>query len=141
MKNFIITVIAVALTLGGYEWYKNRESEQYIGVAYISQGLSLASSVRVQVAMHYQQTGKLPSSNAEIDLPPPEQFVSESISQMEITEGGVITIKYNEKSGVKDGLLYLTPDISKPHMGILWTCTTPSFKDIAAWAPQCKYKE
>lgn len=118
----------------------SKESREYLGAAYISQGLSLASGIKNQVIAYYEEQGKWPSSNEHIGLPPADQFRNESISGLTISEGGIITIKFTEKSGVKDGLIILTPDTGKPHMGITWVCTTPSFKDIATWIPQCKFQ-
>ena len=140
MKNFVMTVIAVAVTLAAYEWYKRIEVKKHIAAAYISEGLTLASGVKNHVAGYYQDKGKLPSSNADVGLPPAGQFVGASVAGLEITERGVITIRYNDKSGVKEGILKLIPDVSKPHMGISWLCTTPSFKGIETWAPQCKFQ-
>lgn len=118
----------------------SKEREKYLRAAYISAGLSFASGIKHQVIFYYEDQGRWPSSNEHIGLPPADQFRNESISGLAISEGGIITIKFTEKSGVKDGLIILTPDTGKPHMGITWVCTTPSFKDIATLIPPCKFQ-
>lgn len=140
IKQFLVTVLAVALTLGAYEWYQRHEREKYISKAYIAQGLALASGLKTRIAAYYQDMGELPASNAALGLPEPDAFANGSIARVTIGKGGAITIQYNEKAGVKDGVLILSPDVGRPHLGIVWTCQTPSFKDIAVTMPMCEYR-
>ncbi|MDO8331512.1 MAG: pilin [Fluviicoccus sp.] len=105
----------------------------------VAEGLTVASSVKVQVAEYYMTEGKLPSSNAMLGLPHAKEYVRNAIIGLEVQTDGTIVVKYNEKSGVKNGELRLKPDVSKMHMGIAWLCLSPSFRDIATWAPGCRY--
>lgn len=135
MKKFFIVVIALVVALGLFEWYKKR----FIVAAYVSEGLALAVSVKNQVANFYGEYGKFPASNKELDLPKPEQFAVQSITSLAISNGGVITITFNELSGIEGGTIRLLPDSSNPAASVRWRCETPSYKNIGDWAPQCKY--
>jgi pilin len=141
LVNAIATALAVVLALAAYKWYADREEEKrrqkYVGAAYITQGFSLLSIAKMHVTASYEERGRWPSSNEESGLPPSSDYASDSVSGLSVSEGGVITVTFNEKSGVKDGKLRLTPHAG---MDIRWKCTTPSFKEIEKWAPQCTFE-
>jgi len=89
----------------------------YVNAAYLSQALALASTTKVHVAAYYDEHGEWPSSNEQAGLPAAADYANESVSGLAISEGGVIRVRFNEKSAVGDGFLR---------------------KEIAAFVPQCK---
>ena len=113
--------------------------ETMLARARIMEGMLVAQSVKLQITEFYMTNGRLPSSNAMLGLPPARDYVRNAITGLEVMTGGAIVMRFNGQSGVEGGELRLKPDVSKPHMGIAWQCTTPSFRDIAAWAPDCRY--
>jgi hypothetical protein len=139
-KKTVAIAVMVLLAAGGWFLYRAAEKkrQRYMQAAYITQGLALANSAKIRVIMSHDEKGNWPSSNEEIGLPPSSDYASDVISGLSISEGGVINVTFNGKSGVKDGKLRLTPHEG---MDIRWQCTTPSFKEIETWAPQCTYEE
>ncbi len=111
----------------------------YQARAHISEGLMVASQVKLAVAEYYASNGKLPSSNKELDLPEAREYQRNAIKALAVTKGGVINVQFNEKSGVENGIVRLVPDVSKLHMGMGWSCVSPSFKSIGSWAPPCRF--
>jgi hypothetical protein len=140
MKTFLAVALAVALVLSGFEWYRARQAQKFIPAAHIAAGLALAANVKNHVAAFHQQQGRLPSSNAELDLPAPERFAGAALRALTVSEGGVIILAYNALSGVDQGQVRLVPDLIDPALGLAWQCITPSYPDIGAWAPQCRYQ-
>lgn len=142
MKILIAVIISVVLALGLFQWYVKFGSTQYVEAdveaAYLAEGLALATSVKHQIAYFYAENGRFPSSNKELGLPGPEQFLGQSLTKLAISDGGVIAITFNELSGVKGGIIRLLPDAGNPAI-LQWRCETPSYKNIGKWAPQCKY--
>jgi hypothetical protein len=139
MKRFLTVLVALVLALGVFEWYNNYRTKKFVAAAHVAEGLALAVSIKNQIAYFYSETGKLPSSNQEIGLPEAEQFVGQSLTSLAVSDGGAITLTFNELSGVKDGIIRLVPDASNPAMVVQWQCVTPNYKNIGGWAPQCKY--
>lgn len=135
MKKILTVVIVLVVAMGIFEWYKKR----FVAAAYVSEGLALAVTIKNQVAMFYDEYGRFPSSNQELDLPGPEQFAAQSIASLAISNGGAITVTFNELSGTDGGTIQMVPDTTNPAVGVRWRCETPSYKNISDWAPQCKF--
>jgi hypothetical protein len=55
----------------------------------VAEGLTVASSVKVQVAEYYMTEGKLPSSNAMLGLPPAKEYVRNAMIGLEVQADGV----------------------------------------------------
>lgn len=82
IKLFITVVIAMSLVLGVYEWYNMKRSKQYVSMAYISEGLSSGAAVKMNIEEYYFETGEFPSSNQELNLPAPEEFIGQSLTSL-----------------------------------------------------------
>ena len=139
-KTPIAVVIALLLAVLGYEWFSYSRASRYVSAAYLSEGLSVASMFKQHIAMHFQMNGELPHSNTELDLPAPGEFKGEALTRAEVSHGGVITLTYNEQSGVAGGRIHLVPDLGNPAMGIRWRCLTSSYSNITVTIPQCRYQ-
>ncbi|WP_165391299.1 pilin [Fluviicoccus keumensis] len=107
--------------------------------AAIAEGMALLAPVKVQLVEYYQSQGRFPASNAALGLPPANQYVRRAVIGLEVRPKGVLLVRFNGQSGVEGGEVRLQADVSKPHMGLGWECTTPSFRDIAEWAGSCRY--
>lgn len=107
---------------------------------YRAEGLQLSGSAKVAVAEYYFSNGEFPSSNAELGLGAPEQFHGQSLRSMHLSEGGIITLTYDAKSGFDGGSIQLIPEVGAT-AGLQWKCVTTDFRDIAASIPQCGYEE
>lgn len=111
---------------------------------WLARAAVLAAMTHVQqfelrVTEHVVNTGQLPASNQDLGLPPRREYSDKALQSLGVTAGGIIVAQFNERSGVRDGQIKLVPDQSKPHMGLLWTCETPSFADIGSWMPNCTF--
>lgn len=101
-------------------------------------GKAAIAATKMRVVAFREERGQWPSSNEELGIPLPSDFASGAISELRVSAGGVTTATFNEKSGVKNGTLRLTPHVG---IDVRWECTTPSFTDIDRWAPQCSYQK
>lgn len=104
---------------------------------YIAQGLQMASTLKIHVAEYTMSSGRFPKNNRELQIASPKNFASEAIKEIWVTKGK-ITIVYTEKSGINKGIVNLTPEIKNNQ--IQWSCSTPDFKTISRYMPQCEYQ-
>lgn len=139
MKNVLTIVAAVAAVLGGFEWYRVHQAEELVAAAHVAQGLALAGGIKNHVAAFQAEQGRFPSSNDELGLPEPERFASQALTRLAVSEGGIITVTFNKLSGVADGTVRLLPDDDGTAMAMRWRCESPSYRDIATFAPHCGY--
>lgn len=84
----IIGILA-AVAIPAYSEYTQR--------AWRAERASLVQPVREAVAAYYDRWGKLPGSNAEAGLPPPEAYAGEMVHGIEVTQGGVILVKMTKR--------------------------------------------
>lgn len=133
IKNYA-PLLLVVLAILCYEWYSDARTARYEALAYLSEGLAIGARVKMQVAMHYQMHGEFPSSNQAAELPPPNSFKGHSLTRVAISEGGIITLTYDKKSGVHNGRIELIPSIDA-RQGVRWECFTPSYRAV----PNCPY--
>lgn len=151
MKNAVITAVltavATALAVAAVLWVhdRNRKREEVAlaasasGLAYVSQGLQLLSIAKTHLSQHWDETGEIAESNAAAGLEAPEHYAGDAVRSLTVGKGGVITVVFNEKSGVDGGILRFTPDAGKPDLGLQFHCTTPTYRDLERWLPQCAY--
>jgi Skp family chaperone for outer membrane proteins len=116
------------------------DRERYLRASYLSEGLMAAASGKTAIAEYYLTNGQLPRSNREVGIPEPEQFKGRSLRRLEVSARGILTLSYDETSGVADGTIQMIPDVGNSAMGIQWRCITPSYPEIAVSIPQCEYR-
>ena len=80
----------------------------------------------------YRQMGKWPGTNQEANLPLPETYATAAISDLTISTGGVITLRFKP-----EGTMQLLPDARHTPMGTRWRCVTTGFENVSAAVP-CK---
>lgn len=113
--------------------------EKFLAASFRAEGLQMGATAKLAIAEHYMATGKLASSNAQVGLPAPAQFKGRSVRSMRISEGGVITLTYDAKSGIDGGAIQLVPEHTLSSR-LRWRCVSPDFHDIAETIPQCSYQ-
>lgn len=111
----------------------------FMARAAISSAMSHVQQLKMLVTEHYLTNGEMPSSNKEMGLPSAREYSAGALQSLGVGKNGVIIAEFNERSGVRDGRLQMIPDDSKPHMGLLWKCVSPSFADIGSWMAGCEY--
>ena len=105
----------------------------------LAQGLTAASTAKVAITEYYYSNGEPPASNHDVGLAEAEQYKGDSLRNMTISRGGVITLTYDEKTGVDNGKIQLIPDINSAQAQLNWRCVSPSFANIAIMLPNCRY--
>lgn len=128
-----------ALVLFAFTVAACRGKGDYRAAAHIVQGIATAGGLKVFVSAHHDDTGEWPDSNEAAGLRPPPEYANGAVTSIAVGPGGVITITYDEQSGVDGGTVQLTPDASKPEAGTMWKCSTKSFEHLAELVPQCTY--
>ena len=101
--------------------------------------MQASSFAKVAITDFYQSENRWPGSNQDIGMQAPEKFAGRTLRSMEVSEGGVITLTYDDKTGVDKGTIRLIPDGSNAGYGIKWRCVTPSYENIATMMPTCEY--
>ena len=81
-----------------------------------------------------------PKSNQSIGLPAPASYATDLISNLSVIKGGVIVLKLTEKSGVKDGVITISPNIQDDSWVAGWRCTTTDYPHIELFMPMCSYQ-
>ncbi len=116
---------------------QEKNSQKMINMTYIAQGFSAISAFKVYITEFYMMHGRYPQSNADLKMSPPYEFATDVIRTVSVSEGGVITITYNEKSGIDNGKISFVP-LEKNHQ-IQWKCSTRDYKSITQFMSQCHY--
>jgi hypothetical protein len=114
------------------------KQDEYKHSAFIANGLVLAMEVKQRVGEYYSMHGEMPENNGAMDLPSAEQFASQAVKAIEVKDG-VIIVKFNQLSGVDDGVIRLMPELMEGSGLVLWNCETPSYPFVIHYAPQCRY--
>ncbi len=84
----IIGILA-AIAIPQFSIYRGRAAE--------SEGYSLFESVKKNISQFYDQTGRLPSDNAEAGIPDPESIRGKQVKSITVNDGAV-WVQFYEKS-------------------------------------------
>jgi len=107
--------------------------------AYRMEGLSAAQGVKQAIAQRFGEFGKLPGSNREAGVAEPEKFAGQSLRRLDVGRNGMITLTFDEKSGVDNGRIQLIPDTATQPT-LKWRCVSPDFEDITVTSALCEFK-
>ena len=136
MKKFILLIIVAFIA---YKYITGEKGTQAIQGAYIIEGINITSKARGKVRNYYNMSETLPESASDIGAGRPDSYIGESLIRMEISDGGVMTLTFDKKSGIEGGKITYTPSIKNAHFS--WICTTYDYKNISLILPECSYKE
>jgi len=151
MKQYLIffaaLLSAIIVGLIGYEWYKTNAAKQdqgYRTAAYLSQGMVIASSMKVASDSVFQYDGKLPCTAADYEASGYRLGVHDPKSmapQVEVSGCGEFRLIYKAFDGTPAGQIVLQATENSESYGSLvkWTCVSPSYKDIQDAFPGCTY--
>lgn len=104
----------------------------------VVQGLAMGQMFKVESMRFYNDYGRWPGSNRELNLKDGADYAKKAIKRVDIGEDGVITFTYNSKSGVDNGTVKWLPPVGG---GSQWGCVTSSFPGIAQYIPQCRFEK
>jgi hypothetical protein len=108
----------------------------------IREDLHVVDSMRVVIAEYFASSGKMPSSQAEAGLPPPEKYRGKTLKSAAMRPDGTIELAFDAQSGMDGGTIRFVPDISRADaMGIQWRCETNDYPLIRRAAPMCEYSK
>ncbi len=158
---FMTVILAGLVVIGGYEWYrraervsamnqieqdhfdkKDKEVAESVAKALardtILQGVTVSSIVRVAVIEYYVNEGKLPSNNEQAFIESPSYYNNSGLMSVSVAKEGQIILVFNEKSGVKGGMLIFSPEVSVNTIRE-WHCISPDYAFIKEVIPSCEY--
>jgi type IV pilus assembly protein PilA len=117
MKNARIALIAgLALTALG----SCSDREKYKSMAAVASGLSMASTVKTFVSAFYDETGRLPSSNAEAHVGG-VPLSGPYVSKVEVGPNGVVAATFTGDSNLAGKTLELAPIVGNDG-ALSWSC-------------------
>lgn len=124
-----VTIIAILTALAMVSY------SDLTGRARITDGLSLSSNVKHAVSEYHSRTTRLPASNADVDLPAPEQISSQNVRSVGIQATpvtGTIAISFVARGSIAEGdTLLLVP--GNDDGNLRWTCRSNTL--VAALLP------
>lgn len=110
---------------------------KFMKINYITSGIASGASLQLYVIDYRQEKGMMPKNNADLKLATPKELARGALKSIEIKNGHII-LTYNEKSGVDNGMIILSPKID---FETRWTCKTDSFNGIEEFLPQCTFQD
>ncbi len=112
----------------------------YINAAHIIEGVQASSYAKTAVAEYFADRGVWPSSNKDIELQAADKFTGLALQSMEVSKYGVITLSYNDKTGVPNGSIKFIPNVENAGNEVKWKCETHSYSSISTIIPNCQFK-
>jgi len=110
---------------------------QLIRFKQISEGLNKLGPYKVSVSLFYNENGKFPSSNGQLNIPGAEKFRDEIIDSLKIEGEGIIAVNYANFPDVANAWIHLVPDVTATH-SIHWRCVS-NIPDIEKTVPDCNF--
>ena len=102
-------------------------------------GFQLSMGVKTAITSYYAEQNAFPKSNADIGVGESDSFKSSTLKSLSVSKGGVITLTYDEKTGVDNGTIRLTPSANNMQI-INWKCSSPNYENIAKIFSSCTYE-
>ena len=124
--------IAMLLLAATVDCRSHKAKTTQESVATLRRGFAVGIHARTRVMDAYRQTGKWPGTNQEAHLPLPETYATATMSDLTISTGGVITLRFKP-----EGTMRLLPDGRHTPVGTRWRCVTTGFENVTAAVP-CK---
>lgn len=120
--------------------FKNEEKlAELKQIAFDHESIQLANSaishLKIEMQMYLADRGQLPTSLADLNLPP-NWTPSSKLKSVELAYNAVVTITIDNET--TKGTLIFTPTIHQESY-IDWQCTTPNIRDIGLHLPTCEY--
>ncbi|WP_020209169.1 pilin [Gilvimarinus chinensis] len=134
-----LVTLLISIFLASCSSYTQKHQTGYGNASYISEGIVRSFEIQANATMYIAETGKLPSSNQQLGLSSPEAYADTVLKSIQVLDGGIIRLTYTALSGVDGGIIDYKPEKIGNSRTVTWNCTTPSFKGIEAWRPDCHY--
>ncbi len=122
--------IAILLLVATVDCRSNKAKTPQESAATLRRAFAAGINARTSVMDAYRQTGKWPGTNQEANLPLPETYATATMSDLTISTGGVITLRFKP-----EGTMRLLPDGRHKPLGTRWRCVTTGFENVTAAVP------
>jgi len=123
-------VIAMLLLVATVDCRSNNPKTTQESAATLRRGFAVGINAKTRVMDAYRQMGKWPGTNQEANLPLPETYATATISDLTISSGSVITLRFKP-----EGTMRLFPDARHTPIGTRWRCVTTGFANVTAVVP------
>jgi hypothetical protein len=110
--------------------------EDALIAAHLSQGFHLVGMFKVAISEYYMTKFRLPESNEELYMDKPTNYAANAVKSVRVSKGGIITIVYDHQTGIDNGTINLTPEVSNTQIN--WHCTSKDYKNISSYFSFCK---
>jgi type IV pilus assembly protein PilA len=119
----VVAIIAIlaAIAIPAYQNYLIRSQ--------VTEGVSLATGAKAAVWDFYSNTGRYPTGNESVGLPPATSITGTYVAQVDVA-GGKITATFNDgnaNNAIHNKTLVLSPNAGGAT--ILWTCNPAGTAD------------
>ena len=135
----VLLVLPVFLLRGGMDADVQRD-DALIGSQLVN-GLSLATTLKMQVSEYYHAYGELPPDAASLDHGSTEAAGWRRRQGLGLGPRGVITVHVPGAEGGIVGTVRLVPRDAAAAMPLEWDCVSSDFRGIKRVAPQCRYQQ
>jgi ankyrin repeat protein len=135
----LVSIIALVVVVKFFNYFT---TQKYITSAHIAEAMNLVAQFKMGIAEHYQQMVDPPNSNREAGLPDPESFNGRSVKSVSVSQGGVITVYFNDKVSEDASIVFIPEFTASNLQGIQWSCTSSSIgqKYFEHIIPACLYR-
>lgn len=107
-----ILAILLAIAIPAYQDYTVR--------AKVSEGINLASAVKLAVSETYQSEGTLPGNNGAAGVAASNEIIGNNVSDVAVGANGLITITYSADPKITGDAVVFSPTTGGG--SIQWTC-------------------
>lgn len=98
----------------------------YLRRAKVAEGLRLVDALKKPIAEYYAWNGRLPSTQAQASMPPPEDYQGRFVDRITVGDGAIhIAFVPKEMSMESEAVLSFRPalvDVYPPNNHVLWVC-------------------
>jgi Tfp pilus assembly protein, major pilin PilA len=92
--------------------------------AKVSEGVNMLGSLKTKIAETYYGRGTYPSSNTEAGMAQAVDYSTDKISQIYVSEGGVLTVEFSITELGSNNLVSFEPNDTGS--GLEWVCRGPA---------------
>ena len=91
----------------------------------VVEGIGLSEFAKESIAAYYRANKRLPRTNAEAGLPPPDKIIGNYVTAMEVAEGAIhVTFGNRVNRNATGKVLSIRPSVvaAYPQVPISWNC-------------------
>lgn len=120
IELLIVIAIMVIISTMALPSYQDRVIRAQVG-----QALAMAEVVKKDVQDYYRAKGNMPKSNSQTGLPPPNKFIGNFVTSIQVSDGAIdITLGNRVNKHAENKILTIRPAVvtEAPVVPISWVC-------------------